>query len=325
MPAPRDSAAVVRAARLYYEQECSQSEVARELGISRSNVSRILAQARERGIVEILIHDPEAPPVRDTELEEQLARTFGLDEAVVVSATRGTGLDVVSRAAAQAIAERAPKVRSIGVSWGQTLQRVVAELPTLSLRPRPRVLPLVGGLTALDQLASGDSVLRVLAERMGATPEPLFAPALVQSAAAQRTFRGEASIASVLGAAAQVELGLVGIGSIDLYSSPHLVQGMHLDAAELRTFETQGAVGDLCGRFVDRLGRPLGPPTSERVLAVTFEELREIPEVLGVAAGAEKAPGVLGVLRSGVLQSIVVDAQLADAVLARASAEPMPR
>ena len=62
MPAPRDTAVIVRAARLYYEQGRSQTEVAAELGLSRSNVSRILTQARDRGIVEISIHDPEGPP-----------------------------------------------------------------------------------------------------------------------------------------------------------------------------------------------------------------------------------------------------------------------
>ena len=35
MPAPRDTALVVRAARLYHEQGRSQTEVAKELGLSR--------------------------------------------------------------------------------------------------------------------------------------------------------------------------------------------------------------------------------------------------------------------------------------------------
>ena len=78
MPAPRDTALVVRAARLYHEQGRSQTEVAKELGLSRSNVSRILSQARERGIVEITIHDPDGPPRRDEALEAALRATFSL-------------------------------------------------------------------------------------------------------------------------------------------------------------------------------------------------------------------------------------------------------
>lgn len=315
MPAPRDTSIVVRAARLYHEEGLSQTEVARLLGLSRSNVSRILAQARERGIVEITIHDPDAPPVRDAELEQALVTRFGVGSAVVVAGGRGQALDVVARATAAVVDERAPSVGSIGVSWGQTVQSVVAHLDPVRLRPAPRVLPLVGGLSDLDQLDSGDSVLRVLAARLGARPEPLFAPAVLESADASQTLLRESSIRGVLAAAAEVELALVGIGSIGLHSSPRLLARMALSPSERERVAAQQPVGDICGRFVDATGTPLGPPTSDRVLAVTFPQLARIPEVLGAAAGAEKAPGVLGVLRSGVLDTVVVDAHLARAVL----------
>lgn len=318
MPAPRESAIIVKAARLYYEQGRSQSEVAHALGLSRSNVSRILGQARERGIVEITIHDPDAPPVRDSALEAALTSRFPLGHAVVVHDALPGGPDTVARAGARLIAECAPAVRSLGVSWGRTVQSIVAELPSLRPHPAPRVLPLVGGLSVLDQTDSGDSVQRVLAERLGTRPEPLHAPALLESAEAVRTLLRESSIARVLTAASTVELALVGIGSMGLHSSPHLLEGMGLTAAERARLEAQGPVGDVCGRFVDRDGTPLGPPTSDRVLAVTFPQLARIPEVVAVASGAEKAPGVSGVLRSGVIDTAVLDTSLARAVLARA-------
>ncbi|UYG17777.1 MarR family transcriptional regulator [Brachybacterium huguangmaarense] len=318
MPAARDTATVVQAARLYYDEGLSQSEVARELGLSRSNVSRILTRARERGIVEITIHDPDAPPVRDPALETAIEVAFSVSCAVVVAAGRASGLDAAARAAAALVHDRAPAVRSIGVSWGQTVQRTVAQLEPQRLRPAPRVLPLVGGLSMLDQTESGDSVQRLLAARLGARPEPLFAPALVESAAASATLQREPSIARVLAAAAGVELALVGIGSMGLHSSPHLLEGMGLTEAESDRVRAQEGAGDVCGRFVDAHGAPLGPPTSERVIAVTLEQLARIPEVVGVAAGAEKAPGVRGVLRTGVLDTVVLDAALARAVLARA-------
>lgn len=318
MPAPRENALVVRAARLYYEQGVSQAEVARELGLSRSNVSRILSRAREQGIVEITIHDPDAPPLRDEALGAALEQRFGLGAARVVHAGPGGALDAVAREAAARLRERAPAVRAIGVSWGQSVQSTVAHLEPVRLRPAPRVLPLVGGNSALDQLDTGESVLRLLAERLGARAEPLFAPALLESPDAAATLLRESSIRSVLAAAAQVDLALVGIGSMGLHSSPHLIEGMGLGAEEQRVLAEQRPVGDVCGRFVDADGRPLGPPTADRVLAVTLPELARIPEVLAVAAGAEKAPGVLGVLRSGVLDVVVLDVGLARAVLAAA-------
>ena len=336
MPAPRDTAVVVRAARLYYEQGRSQTEIAQELGLSRSNVSRILTQARDRGIVEITIHDPEGPPRRDEALEAALRAAFSLREAHVVSAPRTPAMEAVAREAhvvsaprtpameavaregAAVLTQRLATVRSIGVSWGQTVQSVVAQLETLRPRPTPEVLPLVGGHSSLDQFDSGESVLRVLASRLGATPRTLYAPAVLESATAVATLRGESSIGQVLAAAAQVELALVGIGSVGRHSSPHVVELMRLNEAEQAAFAAQRPVGDVCGRFIDADGVPLGAPTDQRVLAVTFSELLRIPEVVGVAAGPEKAPGVLGVLRSGAIDTAVFDVDLVREVLARA-------
>lgn len=318
MPAPRDTAVIVRAARLYYEQGRSQREVAEELGLSRSNVSRILTQARDRGIVEILIHDPEGPPRRDEVLESALRSALGLREAVVVSAPRADGMESVARAGAAILAERAPTVSSIGVSWGQTVQNVVDRLEQQFLRPPPRVLPMVGGHSALDQRESGESVLRVLASRLGARLETLYAPAVLESATAVETLRRESSIGRVLGEAARVELALVGMGSVGVHSSPHLIELMHLDDTEQAAFAAQRPAGDICGRFVDPTGEPLGAPTAQRVLAVTVAELRRIPAVIGVAAGAEKAPGVLAVLRSGTVRTAVLDVELAREILHRA-------
>ncbi|MGO2022351.1 MAG: sugar-binding transcriptional regulator [Brachybacterium tyrofermentans] len=318
MPAPRDTSVIVRAARLYYEQGRSQTEVAAELELSRSNVSRILTQARDRGIVEITIHDPDGPPRRDEALEVALRSAFSLREVHVVSAPRTPGIDAVAREGAAVITERAAHVSSIGISWGQTVQSVVTELETQHLRPTPRVLPLVGGHSSLDQFDSGESVVRVLASRLGARAETLYAPAVLESATTVSTLRAESSIGSVLEAAAQVKLAVVGIGSLGVHSSPKVLDLMALSDAERAAFEAQDPVGDVCGRFIDAHGIPLGAPTDQRVLAVTFSELLRIPEVLGVAAGVERAPGVLGVLRSGVIDTAVFDTDLARELLARA-------
>ncbi|WP_434176284.1 sugar-binding transcriptional regulator [Brachybacterium conglomeratum] len=317
MPAARDVSLIVTVARLYYEQGMSQSAIGTELNLSRSNVSRILTQARDRGVVEIIIHDPEGPPVRLPELEERLAEMFSLREVHVVGATRASSGETTAREGAAVIARRLPGVRSIGVSWGRAVQSVIAQLEPSEPRPVPQVLPLVGGLSALDQLESGESVVRALASKVGARPQMLYAPAILESAETVRTLRTESTIATVLEAAAAVELALVGIGSAGVASAPHIVQRMGLSEVEREQLDAQQPVGDICARLIDQEGRPVGPPASERVLAVTLDELRAIPEVVGVASGVEKAPGVCGVLRSGALDTVVLDEHLAREVLAR--------
>ncbi len=313
MPAPRDTALLVKAARLYYEQDFSQAEVARTLGISRSNVSRILARAREAGIVTIRISDPEAAPERVRDLEQVLIERFHLSDAIVASDSGEPPIDVVGRSAAELIENL--DARSFGISWGHTLQTMVSHMETRGTRQNIDVLPLVGGLSSLDTLESGDSLTRAFAARLGARARPLYAPALLESATAHRAFMGESSIADGLNAAGRVDVALIGIGSAGEHSSPHLLNGMKLSQQERAQFQAQQPAGDLCGRFFTVDGAECGLPTSERVIAVSFEQLRSIPNTVGLAAGVKKAPGVLGALNTGLLNTLVVDVALAQAVL----------
>ncbi|WP_230290005.1 MarR family transcriptional regulator, partial [Deinococcus sp. 14RED07] len=60
-------------ARLYYVQGLTTDAIARELGLSRPKVSRLLSHARRTGLVEIRIHDPQAQP---QSLEAQLRAAY---------------------------------------------------------------------------------------------------------------------------------------------------------------------------------------------------------------------------------------------------------
>ena len=73
---------IVKIAQLYYEQDMTQAQIARELGIYRTTISRLLKRGREQGIVTIAINYDYN---ENLWLEQQLKQKFGLKEAVVVS------------------------------------------------------------------------------------------------------------------------------------------------------------------------------------------------------------------------------------------------
>jgi DNA-binding transcriptional regulator LsrR (DeoR family) len=151
MPAPRDRSALVKAARMYFLDCQSQDEVARALGTSRSNVSRMLSAARAQGIVEIRVHDQ---TVRSAELEQALKERYGLAH-VRVAAFR-PGADVTAAAgdlAAQWLDESLRDGDVLGLSWGTTLQAMVDAFSVDQPR-NVEVVPLVGGLSTIASLTS---------------------------------------------------------------------------------------------------------------------------------------------------------------------------
>ncbi|UCD99671.1 MAG: sugar-binding transcriptional regulator, partial [Chloroflexota bacterium] len=68
-------------AEWYYVDGLNQSEIARKIGVDRSMVSRLLAEARQQNIVEIRIRRPISA---NQELEDQLEARFNLLDAHVL-------------------------------------------------------------------------------------------------------------------------------------------------------------------------------------------------------------------------------------------------
>lgn len=317
MAATRSLDTLVKAARLYYEDGLSQGEVARVLGLSGATVSRVLAAARDQGIVEVRIHDPRSPVRRVAELEQRLVDEFGLTEARVGAPNASAdALQSVGRLAADLFGERLSQMRRVGLSWGSTLEAFVAEVPERVV-PLLKVLPLAGGNPGLDMAAAGGTLVQALARRCGVQPSRFLAPAVVESPHTKQAFVAESSIRTALERAAEVDHAFVGVGTLGVRSSVTIVEDMKLSEAELATFLAQKPAGDISGRFFDDTGAEVGPPTSDRVIGLSLDDLRRVPCVIGLAAGQEKARGFRAALRTGVLDIAVLDVALAQAVLQR--------
>ena len=311
MPAPRDPELLAKAARLYFLDDRSQDDVASILGTTRSNVSRMVRQARDLGIVEIRIVDPAQ---RDHQLERALRDRYRLADARVLTVGQDTEvLAGVGRLAARWLDETLRDGQVVALSWGQSLQAMVRAVDLT--RRDVEVVQLVGGLSALDSALTGQELVRDLSERIGARHRYLHAPALFGSAEALTLLLREQAIAGALDAAKQADMAMVGIGAAGIGSSGALLDALALSPAERSEFDAAGAVGDVCGRFYDLAGRAVRSVVNERVLAVTLDDLRAIPTVAGIAAGQEKALGILGALRGQFIDVLICDQQAARAVL----------
>ena len=319
MPPLRDPDLLAKAARLYFLEDRSQDDIAAVLGTTRSNVSRMLKQARDLGIVQIRIVDPAR---RDQDLQSALLARFGLLDVRVLEVTPETEvLAGVGRLAARWLEETLRDRQVVALSWGHTLQAVVRAVEGLDRRDVEAV-QLVGGLSALDSAVTGQELVHELSERIGARYRYLHAPALFSSAEALTMLLHEPAVADALAAARAADIALVGIGVPGIGSSGALIDALGLSPAERSGFDAAGAVGDVCARYYDLSGREVQSVVSERVLAVTLDDLRAIPTVVGIAAGQEKALGILGALRGRIVDVLVCDQEAARAVLSLDRAEP---
>ncbi|GBD10264.1 Deoxyribonucleoside regulator [Candidatus Thermoflexus japonica] len=291
-------------ASLYYEQGWNQSRIAKALGFSRSMVSRLLSEARQRKIVQISIHWP-IRTVKD--LEDQLVATFGLRTARVLDVENLPYPELLSRLGKLAALELVRYLRdgmTIAVTWGITLWELVQALPP-QVYPRLRVVQCLGALGGTHPCDT-PAIVRRLAETLGAQGYYLHAPLMVESEQTCQQLLQERMIKEVLDLARQADLLLVGIGSTESEVSS-LKRSGSLSEEDLAWLRRQGAVGYLCARYLDLNGQPIPTPFDRRTIGLTLEEIRRIPCVFAVAGGTLKARAILAALRSGLINILVTD------------------
>ena len=314
-PLKRDDLLAV-VASLYYEQDCNQQEIAERLQISRSNISRMLQEAKAKGIVEVRVHKP---IYRAEAIEAQLMQRFKLRQALVLDSMGrrdDENLREVGRLAARYLQDTLPTNDSMAISWGTGVHSVVAALPPLPDR-HVDVVQMIGSVGAANPQIDGTELARRLADLLGGQYFYLHAPILVDNPTVRDLLLAEPSIQETLNRVRKVSLALVGIGTTEPGANSFVRAG-HLSEQQLAGLRAQGAVGETCGQHFDIDGSPAGLPINRRVIGIELEAVKRIPQVFAVACGIIKAQAIFGALRGGYINVLATDDITARGVLAQA-------
>jgi deoxyribonucleoside regulator len=293
---------MVQVAKLYYDLERTQSEIAAEVGLTRWQVARLLRDARESGIVRIAIV-PRAQ--RLPSLETRLQAAFSLREAIVVPAI-GDGIvaqDAVAQAAGQYLANLSPRPSLIGVSWGRTMASVAHWLPP-GWNDGVRIVLMNGATNSRSARLATNTVAERFAESGNGIATLLPVPAIVGRAETRDVLEADPVIASVLTLADEAPVACFGLGG--------MARSVHIDSGYLTDSDVDGlaakhAVGDLLGRFIDADGAIADASLDARTIGLAPERLRGKTHAIGVSAGQAKHEVVLAALRARYINVLVTD------------------
>lgn len=295
-------------ARRFYLEDRSKIEIASELGISRFKVARMLELARAQGLVTIRLNDDGAV---DWDLSQQLAEHLGLTEVVVVHAS-GDEEHVRNRVAtvgAELLSSTLRDGEVLGMAWGRTLSALTTALPRL---PRMSIVQLTGAAGS-DLGQSPVELVRLIAQNSGGSAHPIFAPLVVETAEIARSLSQQPDIARAIAMFADVTTALVSIGS---WNPPDSQLYEFLPPAEREHLVERGVIAEVSATLLSADGTAIADDFADRTIAVTSAQLRAIPRVLAVAAGARKAGAVAAVTRAGLITGLVTDHSLAEEMLA---------
>lgn len=306
---------ITKIARLYYDQELTQPEIAAQLDLSQATVSRLLKRARDEGIVRVTVNVPMgAYPL----LEEQLQKRYGLKEALVVDTLAEDGdqlLRDIGSAAAYYLETTLRAGDVIGISsWSATLLSMVDALHTPPRISNVRVLQILGGLGNPLAKVYASRIIDRLADLVRGEAVLLPAPGIVGSPDAVPILRSDPYVHSAIELFGEVTIALVGIGTVEP-SGLLASSGNIYSPEELTMLRQAGAVGDVCLRFFDSAGIPVQTQLNDRVIGMGLEQLQQVKRAVGIAGGKRKLAAILGALRGKWINVLITDRVTAEGLL----------
>ncbi|MEO7261838.1 MAG: sugar-binding domain-containing protein [Jatrophihabitantaceae bacterium] len=294
-------------ARRYYIDGKTKIEIAEELALSRFKVARLLEDARSSGLVRIEIG---YPGEIDVGLSADLRDAYHLQHALVVdtleeepAAQRG----LVGAAAAELLSEIVTAEDVLGLGWARSL---IAMRTSLRRLAPCSVVQLTGALAQPDVDDSSIDLVRDVARIAGGPAYLFYAPMIVPDSAANLLRQPE--VARAISQFASVTKAVVGIGG---WQPPYSTLYDAISPQDRRVLAELGVRADVSGVLLDGDGAPVTAALTDRVIGIHAAQLKQIPEVIALAYGVEKAPAARAAIRGGYVTSLVTHTAFARALI----------
>ncbi|MDW8845484.1 sugar-binding domain-containing protein [Erwinia sp. MMLR14_017] len=293
-------------AKLHYQSDMAQVDIAKKLGVSTATISRLLNKARAAGIVRIEVVELTSPE----EITADLIQRLGLKNAAVVEPPPTNVLGSLATPLAGLLQQAGLTAGSVvGIGWGRAVREVTMNgLPKI---PGVLTVALNGGMQQAAAHFQINEFVRQAAEQLAGTPHFLHAP-YISSPMLREAFLADPGVQQIISLWDNLDVAIVGVGLTHHIPAPTETTTATADEQALSQ-----AAGDVLRHYVTESGEILHWEGEERMIAASPAQLRHAKLTIGVAATPEKAAGIIGAVRSGMINSLVTDVKTAQAILDR--------
>ncbi|MEO1771713.1 sugar-binding transcriptional regulator [Candidatus Enterococcus ferrettii] len=299
---------MLKAALYYYEEEITQSEIAKLLKVSRPTVAALLQEAKDKGIVKITIQHSH---LRSLKLQEKLVKKYQLANVKIASATKETESSLKAAAGKlcmELIEPLLPSIQRLGIGWGTTLFEYVQQANYLHLEPL-KIIPLIGGNGLSTVRFHSNHLAFVLSQKYHCEVSYFYAPAIADTQAVRDTLVETNLIREVMEEGRQVDMAVLGVG--DPVHSSTYEKLDYISDEDTALLINEGIIGDIGGTFFKANGAVLEKGIAQRMLGIKLADIKKINRVVVVATGKEKAKSIQTLLNMAVITDLIVDEELA--------------
>lgn len=303
---------LVRVAKMYYQLDKSQQDIANELRTSRPSVSRLLQEAKEQGIVQIEVVDPYQGVF---ELSEQIEKRFGLKKCIIVNVPVYDDAHIkqhLGKEGAKYLHHIVQSGDTIGTTWGTTLYEVSQNLLPKNVTD-VTIVQLNGGVSYSETNTYASDILSYFGNAFNSVPHFLPLPAVVDHLAVKEGIVADRHIKQVLELGRKANIALFTVGG--RHEESTLVKADYFTDEELAILAETKAVADICSRFFDINGVISNRDINARTIGINLDELRQKEHSILIAGGRQKVAGIIGALNGEYADVLITDQFTAESIL----------
>ncbi|MCL6572263.1 MAG: sugar-binding transcriptional regulator [Bacillus sp. (in: Bacteria)] len=303
---------LVEVAKMYYQLDYSQQEIAKKLGISRPTVSRLLSQAVQEGVVTIKICDPAEDVL---ELAVKVKNKFLLKHCIVAPIPDYKD-ELIKEKLGEVSADYLETIvksgDTIGITWGTTLYQLAKQIQPKNVRD-VTVVQLNGGVSYSESNTYASEIINGLANAFNTTPHFLQVPAVVDHIVVKQAIIADRHIKKILELGKQANIAIFTVGDPGEQSTL-MHAGYFLDS-DIEILRKNKTVGDICSRFIDIDGHISHGALNDRTIGIELSHLSEKEYGILVAGGNTKVDGIFGALQGHHANVLITDQYTAKALL----------
>jgi len=297
----------IKVARMYYYQNMTSEAIAHELNVSRSTISRLLSFAREQGLVNIQIVDPNEHPQL---LEARIVEQFKIQRAHVVPvsgiAGEGEWLTRVVQYAANYLNSIFDSNMVMGIAWGTTISAIARYLQP-KVTHDSQIIQLNGaGNTQSMGIEYASEIMVRFAQNYQAVANLFPVPTFFDYADTKAALWKERSIRRLLDLQNQADLLLYSIGAVNAGVPSHVYSAGYLERADFQDLKRLKLVGDIATVFFREDGSFDRIPINERTSGPALE-LFQRKHGICVVSGYAKVAGLAAAMRGGLVKELIID------------------
>ncbi|MBZ1507158.1 MULTISPECIES: sugar-binding transcriptional regulator [Lactobacillales] len=312
-----DEEQLAKIAEDYYLNKLTFGDISHKYKISRYKINKALDQAVKDGVIKIEIRNSNQ---RNSRLERLLSEQYPGTHFFVIQDDEnviGTSERVTLYAAEKFSEDIKGGNKTVGISWGETINAMIEYAPTATLE-NVKFVQFLGENLKYNSAADSTHIVERLSRKFSGEFFTLPAPLYILNDLVRKGLYAEPSMQRALTVARNMDFLVTALGTPASLDSIYIWNNNWHSI--FPTTRREDIAGYIYGRPYDENGNILNIQ-NDKIVGLSLDEIMSVPRRVALAQDKSKSLAIRGALRGHLITELIMSESVAFRVLSESKAD----